>query len=105
VCPCDLPFVTSELFNALLQPSRAAAAVLHLEGSEQIEPLPARISAEALDVTKHLLDEGRRAVHQLMETIDVEEIPAPKAWSKLLTNVNTPQEYAALAQRTLSDSS
>ena len=100
VCPCDLPFVTSELFNTLLQPSQAAATVLHLEGSEQIEPLPARISAEALDATKRLLDEGRRAVYQLMKTIDVEKISAHKAWSKLLTNVNTPQEYAALAQCT-----
>ncbi len=100
VCPCDVPFVTSELFSALLRPSQAAATVLHLEGSEQIEPLPARISVEAIDATEHLLNEGRRAVHQLMKAIDVEEVPAPKAWSKLLTNVNTPQEYAALAQCT-----
>ena len=100
VCPCDLPFVTSELFSALLRPTQATATVLHLDGSEQIEPLPARISAEALDATKRLLDEGRRAVFQLMEAIIVEEISAPKAWSKLLTNVNTPQEYAALAQCT-----
>ena len=104
-CPCDLPFVTSELFNALLQPTQATATVLRLEGSQQIEPLPARISAEAIDATKCLLDEGRRAVYQLMAAIDVEEISAPKAWSKLLTNVNTPQEYAALAQSARTDSS
>ena len=104
VCPCDLPFATSELFSALLRPTQATATVLRLDGSEQIEPLPARISAEALDATKRLLDEGRRAVFQLMEAMNVEEIPAPNAWSKLLTNVNTPQEYAALAQRTPSDS-
>ena len=105
VCPCDLPFVTSELFNALLQPTQATATVLRLEGSQQLEPLPARISIEALDAAKRLLDEGRRAVYQLMEAIDVEEISAPKAWSRLLTNVNTPQEYAALAQGARTDSS
>lgn len=103
VCPCDLPFVTSELFNALLGPTQAAATVLRLEGSAQIEPLPARISGEAIDAIKRLLDEGRRAVYQLMQTIDVAEISAPKAWSKLLTNVNTPQEYAALVQHTRMD--
>lgn len=100
VCPCDLPFVTSELFDKLLHSSEATATVLRLEGSEQIEPLPARLSVEALGQTKRLLDEGRRAVHQLMQTIDVEEVTAPSAWSKLLTNVNTPQEYAAIAQHT-----
>ena len=105
VCPCDLPFVTSELFNALLRPTQATATALRLEESQQIEPLPARISVEALDTTKRLLDEGRRAVYQLMEAIDIEEVSAPGAWSKLLTNVNTPQEYAALAQRTPTDPS
>ena len=98
VCPCDLPWVTSELFNALLRPSQATATVFRLEGSAHIEPLPARISAVALEATRRFLDEGRRAVHQLMETIDVQEVSAPSAWSKLLTNVNTPQEYAALLQ-------
>jgi len=105
VCPCDLPWVTSELFNALLRPSQATATVFRLEGSAQIEPLPARICAVALDATRRLLDKGRRAVHQLMEAIDVEEVSAPGAWSKLLTNVNTPQEYAALVQGKRTDSS
>ena len=100
VCPCDLPWVTSELFNALLRPTQATATVFRLEGSAHIEPLPARICAVALEATRRLLDEGRRAVHQLMAAIDVEEVSAPRAWSKLLTNVNTPQEYAALIQGT-----
>ncbi len=98
VCPCDLPWVTSGLFNALLRPTEATATVFRLEGSAYLEPLPARICAVALDATRRLLDEGRRAVHQLMEAIDVEEVSAPKAWSKLLMNVNTPQEYTALIQ-------
>ena len=98
VCPCDLPWVTSELFNALLRPSQATATVFRLEGSAHIEPLPARICAVALEAAHRLLDEGRRAVHQLMEAVDVEEISAPSAWSKLLMNVNTAQEYAALIQ-------
>ena len=105
VCPCDLPWVTSELFNALLRPTQTTATVLRLEGSAHIEPLPARICTVALDATRQLLDEGRRAVHQLMEVIDVQEVSAPKAWSKMLTNVNTPQEYAALVQGQRADSS
>lgn len=104
VCPCDLPWVTSELFNALVRPTQATATVFRLEGSAQIEPLPARIGAVALGATRQLLDERRRAVHQLMEAIDVQEVSAPRAWSKLLTNVNTPQEYAALIQGRGTDS-
>lgn len=93
VCPCDLPFVTGELLRALTKPSSAVATILMLEGEDSLSPLPARISVDALDKARELLDSDCRAVHRLMEVIEVEEVAAPGEWSKLLVNVNTQEDY------------
>jgi len=93
VCPCDLPFVKSELLRTLIKPSSTAATVLKLVGAESISPLPARISVDALGNVRELLDSDRCAVHQLMKVIDVEEVAVPGEWSKLLVNVNTQEDF------------
>lgn len=100
VCPCDLPLVTSDLLKALTVPSSAAATVLRIDGRSGTEPLPARISTEVLPVVRALLDAGQRAVSHLMQSIEIEAIEAPQTWSRYLTNINTPQEYEVLVQRT-----
>lgn len=100
VCPCDLPLVTSDLLKALTVPSSAAATVLRIDGRSGTEPLPARISTEVLPAVRALLDAGQRAVSHLMQSIEIEAIEAPQTWSRYLTNINTPQEYEVLVQRT-----
>lgn len=93
ICPCDLPLVSSELLRSLTKSSLVAATVLKLKGEDSIAPLPARISVEALGNVRELLDSERRAVHQLMKVIDVEEVAVPKEWSMLLMNINTQEDY------------
>lgn len=93
VCPCDLPFVNGELLRALTQQTSSTATVLAVEGAEATAPLPARISVDALEKVRELLDSNCRAVFRLMEKIDVEEVAAPSEWSKLLVNVNTQKDY------------
>lgn len=101
VCPCDVPLVTGEVLTALTIPSPAPATVLRMDGRSETEPLPARISTDALRAVRALLDAGQRAVSHLMHSIEIETIEVPQAWSKYLTNINTPQEYEVLVQRTL----
>lgn len=100
VCPCDLPLVTRDLLKALTVPSSAAATVLRIDGRSGTEPLPARISTEVLRAVRALLDAGQRAVSHLMQSIEIETIEVSQAWSTYLTNINTPQEYEVLVQRT-----
>ncbi|MCH8165181.1 MAG: molybdenum cofactor guanylyltransferase [Planctomycetes bacterium] len=102
VCPCDVPLVTSELLEALTVPSSAAATVLRIDGRSGTEPLPARISTEVLRAVRALLDADQRSVSHLMQSIEIEAIEVPQAWSRYLTNINTPQEYEVLVQRTAS---
>lgn len=98
VCPCDLPLVTPELLGQLGRPTDAVATVFRLEGREQIEALPARISASALPLVRELLDAGTRSVWKFMEQAGVQRIDLPASHARLLHNVNTPAEYAALRQ-------
>ena len=97
VCPCDLPLVNSELLRALTKSSSATVSVLKLDGEESIAPLPSRISVDALDKVRELLDDGNRAVYRLMKEIDAEEIAGPKEWSKFLMNVNTQEDFEKVA--------
>ncbi len=103
VCPCDLPLVSAGVLRRLVMAADAMATVLRIEGERAIEPLPARISARALDLVRSRLDRGERAVHRLMEAIEPEVVLLSKAEAKYLTNVNSPSDYesahAALAAR------
>ena len=98
VCPCDLPFVNGELLRALTKQTSSTATVLAVEGAEATAPLPARISVDALEKVRELLDADSRAVYRLMNVIDIEEVAGPKEWSKLLFNVNTQEDYEQVAR-------
>ena len=98
VCPCDLPFVNGEILRALTQQTSSTATVLAVEGAEATAPLPARISVDALEKVRELLDADSRAVYRLMNVIDIEEVAGPKEWSKLLVNVNTLEDFEQVAR-------
>lgn len=99
VCPCDVPRVTSELLGRLVEapPESAPGAVFHVEGEDVSRPLPLRVSASALPVAQRLLDEGRRAVHELVAAIGAAEVRLPAADAPLLQDVNTPQAWKAMS--------
>ena len=97
VCPCDVPLITGEVLRTLASaPDQATAAIFKLPSRSQPECLPARIGDAALPVARALLDDDRRAVHKLMSELDAHVIEAPAEFDRLLTNVNTPEEYQAL---------
>lgn len=96
VCPCDLPLLTATLLRRLTAATPAIATVFHVDGEPDFRPLPARISAEALDVVRGHLDGGRRAVHDLVRALDPEVIALPRDDARALANVNTPSDYEAL---------
>jgi molybdopterin-guanine dinucleotide biosynthesis protein A len=100
VCPCDVPLVTGSLLLRLTAGSRARATVFRIEGDDAVRPLPARVSVEALEAVRGLLDHRRRAVHQLMASIGPEVIVVSQADAGQLTNINTLQEYEALCRAT-----
>ena len=99
VCPCDVPFITSESLGLLLADTKQLATVFRREGAGEVDPLPARISAGALPVVSRLLDRGRRSVYELMRELGASEITMPRSREPELLNVNTPADFAAAQQR------
>jgi molybdenum cofactor guanylyltransferase len=97
ISACDVPRIGGELLLLLADaPANALAIVPHVVGREHAEPLPARLSADALPVVTQLLDQGHRAVWRLMRELDATEIPIPADWSNQLLNINTPEDLSAL---------
>lgn len=91
VCPCDVPSLTTSILRLLTISNERATTVFHVQGRSigEIEPLPARISAEALPAVRRLLDAGRRSVWMLMEELQSEVVSLTPDQARQLHNVNT----------------
>lgn len=96
ICPCDVPLLTPELLRLLLKPSKSIATVFQVEGRDEIEPLPARISADALPVVRAMLDQRQLAVWKLMEKLQPEVVVISVEWVRQLRNVNTLEDWGEL---------
>ncbi len=96
VCPCDLPLVTATLLRRLTDTTGAVATVFHVAGEPDFWPLPARLSATALDNVRQHLDGGQRAVHELMRSLEPEVIAVDRQQAQVLANINTPSDYEAI---------
>jgi molybdopterin-guanine dinucleotide biosynthesis protein A len=97
VCPCDLPLVTPSILRRLTGASSALATVFQVEGEPDFWPMPVRVCADVLATVRAHLDEGRRAVHELVRELDPEIITVKRAEAAVLTNVNTPDDYERLS--------
>lgn len=96
IVPCDLPRITSTLLQRLVQPTAAKATVFQIADRQQCESLPMRLSCEALSDVKRLLDEGRRAVHHLLDSLSIDAVTLSAAEAGDLTNINAPEDLDAL---------
>ncbi len=97
VCPCDLPLVTPSLLRRLTRPTAAVVTVFQVEGEADFWPMPVRMSVAALDAVRRHLDEGRRAVHDLVRELYPEVIAVSREEAAALANVNTPDDYEQLS--------
>ena len=96
IVPCDLPLITAATLYRLLDPNEYPATVFRIEGSENFESLPLRISNSALDAVRSNLDASRRAVHRLADDFTFAEIPITAAQANELHNINTPEDFQSL---------
>jgi molybdopterin-guanine dinucleotide biosynthesis protein A len=98
ICPCDVPLITTDLLRLLLAEAQALASVFRVEGRKDLEPLPARIRAEALPVVRRLLNAQQRAAWKLMRELAPHVVMISEAQAVALHNVNTKGEYEEAAQ-------
>jgi molybdenum cofactor guanylyltransferase len=96
VCACDVPRITPELLSMLTERRDEPATVFRTRGAEGIEPLPMRISSDALPIVREQIDARRLSLLALMDRLRPAVIDLPAERTDELRNVNTPEELARL---------
>lgn len=95
---CDLPFLTTELFEFLLSIPSDHSAIVPVGIDGKLEPLCAVYSQRVLPVVDDLIRSGKRKVSILFDRIDTRLIPFDELSSLpgarlFFENVNTPEDY------------
>jgi molybdopterin-guanine dinucleotide biosynthesis protein A len=102
ILACDLPLISTEFLRRLLA-RRGAAAVVAESAPGRRSGVCAVYPRAALATATELLDAGVRRMDAFLARIPVTVMPfveyagLPQA-EALLTNVNTPEDYAAVAR-------
>ena len=105
VVACDLPFVTSELFQSLagLRANHDAVVPLQMDGRAQ--PLAALYRAEPCAArATELIEAGRRRPLDLLQTVktrwvDFSDIANLTQAERFFVNINTPDDYYEATRR------
>ena len=96
----DLPYGDPALAGRLQALMGGADACLVRRGVKGIEPLFAVYARSCLPVAEDCLREGRKSLRALLDTVDVRYVSPEELrefdLERIFTNVNTPEEYAAL---------
>ena len=96
---CDLPFVTAEFLEFLLDRVESHQAVVPLNSDGGLEPLCAIYSTEALEPVTELIRNGERKVSRLLDRVRTRLIPFEDLGQlagaeRFFINVNTPEDYS-----------
>jgi molybdopterin-guanine dinucleotide biosynthesis protein A len=93
VVGCDMPQLSLEVIEPLLQQDEAAVYTHH----EAIIGLPLVVLSSALYACTEYLDSGKRSIRGFVETIPHSEISVCDTTAALLQSVNTPDDLNKLA--------
>lgn len=96
----DLPFFDAAFIERLAsawQPGDEAVVPVHrARGPEQLEPLAALYDRAAFMREGTAVLEERGALHELLRRLRVRRYPVEGKDTRIFTNINTPQDYAAV---------
>ncbi|HSB11089.1 MAG TPA: molybdenum cofactor guanylyltransferase [Blastocatellia bacterium] len=95
---CDLPFVTSELFDFLLRLPGEHHAVVPRGPDGKLEPLCAVYWKDLLPIAARLIESGERKVAVLFDNaptriVEFDEIRQLRNSQLFFENINTPEDY------------
>jgi molybdopterin-guanine dinucleotide biosynthesis protein A len=96
VVPTDMPLVSVELIRRLADPALTGSGARIARASDQIQPLCAAFGHGTQSIVADRLERSMRSAIGLIESL--ESVDYIETDAHTLTNVNTPQEYAALTE-------
>jgi len=103
VAGCDMPGLDATAIRFLVDRIGAADAIVP-RWKDDIEPLHAVYAVRTLPVVERCLTGGQAALRDFLPLVDVDYVPeaellAVQGAARSLTNVNTPEELAAVGGR------
>lgn len=104
VVACDFPFVTSDLFQRLVDSSDGFDAVAPVQADGIPQPLCALYrTSTCLRRAGELIKSGERRPVALLQSVNTrwlqfDEIAALENASRFFDNINTPEDYARISQ-------
>lgn len=105
IVACDLPFVTSALFDRLIRLREDFDAIVPVQSDGRLQPLCALYARSAcLDQAEHLIKSGERKPIGLLQSVrtrrvlfnELENLAGAEGFFE---NINTPQDYANANQK------
>lgn len=92
VCAVDMPYLTAELIDDLLEPAASSAADVVLPWDGRDHYLAGIYRTALASRAADLVAEGKRSMRALVDTCDTQRIVM--AEQRALTNVNTPADLS-----------
>lgn len=101
VLATDMPLVERNLIEQMLTLDRQGVQAVVLQEGERIQPLCGLYHVSILPVLEELFQEEVHSMYQLLNHISVRYIPLEELQltERILTNVNTPEEYGKLLEK------
>ena len=93
VCPCDMPFVSESLLQALLREEGAATIVRRAD--DRTAPFPLAVRSSLAPALGSYLAQGGRSVHGFLDTVAKTTVSAISDPERALLNVNSPTDLEA----------
>lgn len=101
VAPCDMPYPNPDIIRDLLA-RREGYDVVVPHTREGFEPLFACYHKNSLEAMRAMLEEKHYCVYDLYTRVQarhLHEEELPGGWSRSLSNVNTPEEFKSLREK------
>jgi molybdopterin-guanine dinucleotide biosynthesis protein A len=88
------------MLRRLTESGEGRVTIFEVDGSEEMEPLPARVSSSVLPSITAALDAGRLALHDMWAELGYEIVQISPDEGVSLFNVNTLDDYNKLGGTT-----
>lgn len=96
VVSCDVPLITSEVLNKLIENYEEGFDVAQLESYQKTMPLTALYNKSCAHTIKDLLDKGERRVRFAVSQLKTKTVKLDDDLSSATKNINTKEEFDAI---------
>jgi len=96
VLPCDLPFITIDIIDELIEKSKGYEICIAKNSTGQVEPLVGVYSTSLLPMMEELIKKGKYKLQDLLSSSNTNFVTFENSPQNTFRNVNHPDDFRAL---------